>query len=358
MVSLLRQDPLAQLLSSLRTQVIRVFNLPSSSSSILTFPLIDMKWFNLPGAKEAFVQTLKLKVVDDASLDIPWIKFYTRRADEWDFFAVAFPDQAWVLKQIHIIDKSIDEALVVLERLAPETCRPNPWIDMDAYDLDDDIFAYYRNTAAMQRQRELIHHFARVLRVDKYESDETDRVKLETFRSLCTDLIETACLKERAKLVRKLISEYHTSALLGVTTSTDASIWETRQEVVRRGMMTEKAMQKICEKLGLEIEAVDNQDDDYDDDDEDEVVFDDEPNSAAGDVNACVKEIQGACCCDACDAEDRSTVKDEALPNESIQGSQHDLPLRCCSTCGSAAETKKAQDMDDDWTGVADEDEA
>lgn len=123
---------------------------PVTNNDVLA--IMEMKWFNLPGAKEGFIRDIKLGLVHDPSQEIPWNTFYARSGTDWEIFAPTFPDQAWTLHQIFLIDKNIDETLNSLERWVPSSCKPKSWTEAKKTEGD---FEYYQDTAAMIRQREL-----------------------------------------------------------------------------------------------------------------------------------------------------------------------------------------------------------
>ncbi len=69
---------------------------------------------------------------------------------------------------------------------------------------EDDGDSEYQNTAAQQRQRESILSYANLLSSAMYQESDAGRTRLKGFKSVCIELIETACLKDRAKLIQEL----------------------------------------------------------------------------------------------------------------------------------------------------------
>lgn len=325
---------------------------------------MNMKWFNLPGAKEAYIQEVKLRWVNDTNLDIPWLNFSVRSATNHEFFILAFPEQAWILKRIHLIDESIDETLDGLERLVPTSCKSRYWIEEST--SDNNFFDYYRHTDSMtmQRQRESILHYAEVLSLETYHDSEKDRLRLETFRSTCIELVETACLKDRAKLIGELLSSDNTAALLSAQPYTDTPIWEVRREALRRGLAIQKGMQKMREALGLgeedyeeEDSEVDDNDGDGDSDGENEEDRLEEERGGDHDRKGRGKPMfEHVCKCDP-ESDDRSASPQDVAPDTVTDESQRGLPVRGCSSSGTAMENT-ACEMEGDWTSVADENES
>jgi hypothetical protein len=311
--------------------------------------VMDMQWFNLPGAKEAYVQESKLRWVNDANLEIPWINFYVVSAGVWDLFTLAFPDQAWIIRQLCLIDKSIDETLVSLERLVPHSCKAKSWTETST---TKDFYPYYQDPPSSQRQRELILHYAEVLNFETYDECDMDKIRLKTFRATCTELVETASLKERAKLMRALLSRENTTALLSVKNCAEMPIWEVRQEAFCRGLMVQKAMQTMREALGLEEEAY--EDDDEEEEENNEEEADEEAVRADHGDLACGRNIsESACNCDTC-TEDRAIMQEDIAPGTEAGSFRCDLPVRGCSNCGTATdETDHA--IEGEWTSVVDE---
>jgi hypothetical protein len=317
---------------------------------------MGMKWFNLPGAKEAYLQDVKLKWVSDQNLDIPWIKFYAAAPTNWDFFTLAFPEQAWILKQLHAIDRDIDETLASLERLVPSSCKPKSWNETSI--AEENFSGYYQNVASMQRQRELILHYAKILNFQTYDENDTDRIRLQTFRSTCIELVETARLRDRAKLIKELLSRGNTAALLSAQTGAKSPIWDVRREAIRRGSMIRKAMKKM-------VEAFDNEEyneTDYVDDEEDE------NEDGVSDVSveesrvieqelSCGQEVaKCACSCEACIEQPAVTVQEDSDPDQKTGGSQCELPVRSSNSGTIVAEMD--HEMEGDWTSVVDENES
>jgi hypothetical protein len=316
---------------------------------------MDMKWFNLPGSKEAFIQDVKLRWVDDADLDIPWIHFYRKSTNYWELFTLAFPDQAWTLQQMFLIDKSIDETLAGLERLVPSSYKLKSWTDTS--NSADNFFDYFKNTASMHRQRELILHYTKVLSFGCYDASETDRVRLGTFRLTCIELAETACLSDRRKLVADLFSQDNTAALLAGKL-TDAHIWSVRQECLRRGLMIQKAMDKLRGALGLEEEEEDEEEEEEEGEEGNDKNNAEETSLGSHNCSDCKNNnntVNGVFDFKSC-KDNGCCAPGDVAPDRDAAGLQYDLPVRGCSTCGTIVE-RNVTVMEGDWTSVVDENE-
>ncbi|ERF75455.1 hypothetical protein EPUS_06987 [Endocarpon pusillum Z07020] len=347
------------------------------------------KWFNLPGDKEAYIQDIKLRWVDDANLSIPWVNFYLRSAANWDFFALTFPDQAWILRQIQLIDWHIEESLGALEKLMPRSCKPQSWVELsnDHHHKGRDfvastVFAYYRNPAAMTlHQQAVMLHYAKYLdfeRWDESESDrmrmqtferwdepesdrmrmQSDRMRMQTFNAACVELVEGACLKDRARLVEELLSAENTAALLSVQPATDMPIWIVRREVVKKGLMIKKAMQQMRDALKLEEEEEEEEEggkeggkkekekekDSREDDIKTRVLTD--LDGKKGTFRVYDSESDDRC----------PTPRNVAAPMDADE-SRRDLPVLGCSNCGTILETN-ANETEGDWASLMEEDDS
>jgi hypothetical protein len=212
---------------------------------------MNMKWFDLPGAKEAYIKRLKLRWVNDTDLDVPWLNFSITSPKNYDFFFLAFPDQAWIIKQIHVIDDGIQKALDALESLLPHRCKFGHYVEQNMH--SDDFFDFYLH-ASKHRQRDSILHYARALNRDEYVDFSYETLRLETFKLACVELVETACLKDRARLIEALFSFENTVPLLSTHAHANTAFISVRCEVLRRGLAVQKAMHKMREALGMEEE--------------------------------------------------------------------------------------------------------
>lgn len=316
---------------------------------------MEMKWFNLPGAKEAFIRNKKLLFFNDPNLEVPWTNFCPKTATSWEIFTLAFPDQAWTLQQIFLIDKNIDETLNSLERWLPSSYKPKSWTETNE---SKDSLEYYQNTGAMIRQRELILHFVEVLAYRPYDDESaTDQLRLNTFRDLCRELVETACLNERAKLIRQLLSPKQTAPLLSSPARSQAFIWDVRREAMRRGSMLQKTMQKMRETLGLREE-------DYEAGQDEEETQDassnaeqpvEEPqeqyDNLQPEIFECVDDK-----CRGCTGKRRANTDEYASSGTEVGGSGTSLPVRERPDSRTIA-TAKADQGEGEWTSVIDENE-
>ncbi len=158
------------------------------------------KWFNLPGAKEAYIQDIKLRWVDDANLPVPWLNFYLRSATNWDFFTLAFPDQAWILKQLQFIDRNIDDGLAALEDLVPSSFRPQSRLEghndgnRGRDFVPSTVFTYYQSPAAMLHQQAAILHYARYLEYERNDERESEMIRMPCLEQwILLDPLHGAC---------------------------------------------------------------------------------------------------------------------------------------------------------------------
>lgn len=316
---------------------------------------MGMKWFNLPGAKEAYIQDARRELVNDQDVSIPWTKLRAKSADIWDLFTLVFPDQAWIIVQIRSIDRNIDDTLASLDRLVPTSCKAKSWHESTTSDI---FFPYYQDPAIGQRQRELILHYVNVLGFDVYDACETDRLRLQTFKSTCVELVGTASLRDRAKLTQELLSPQNTAALLSTQSSGSMPIWDVRQEAFRRGLMIEKAMTKMYEALGVEIDDDESEDGDDENEDEedapDDEISDDMHESKPKDLEYGKSGSEGPSGVDdLCTKEHTITTGERSAPNPDAYGSRCDLSLRG----GSIGDTTSTVDyvehaVEGEWTDV------
>ncbi len=303
------------------------------------------KWFNLAGAKEAYLQDVKLRWVDDANLSIPWLHFYLRSALNWDFFTLTFPDQAWILKQLLFIDRDVDEGLAALQVLVPSSCRPQSCLEGSNDNTDWSrefvpltVFDYYRRPAAVSRQQAVILYYTRYLEFDRLGGRESELIQNQAFSAACVELVEGPCWKERAKLVEELLSPENSAALLSAQPSTETPIWHVRREVVRRGLVIKKAMQQMRDALGLEEEE-----------EEDEEDEDDRKDEVKTQVLADVDGEKDTSRCDP-ESDDRCPTPRDLGPEMDTRESRCDRPLHGCASCGTI--------LEDEWASVVEEDES
>lgn len=314
--------------------------------------IMGMKWFNLPGAKEAYIQDAKREWVNDQDISIPWINLRAKSAKIWELFTLAFPDQAWIISQIRSIDRNIDDTLASLDRLVPTTCKAKSWYEPTTSDV---FFPYYQDPTLGQHQRELILHYANVLTFSMYDITETDRLRLKTFRSTCIELVETSSLRDRAKLIRELLSRENTTALLSTQPSGAMPVWDVRREAFHRGLMIEKAMKKMSEALGLKEDDDENEDeDDEDEDATDDKMADDIHGSESEDLQYGRSGSEGPSRVnDLCTKEHKFTTDENLAPGLDADRSRCDLPLRGSSTGGTTTTVDHVEHaVEGEWTSV------
>lgn len=319
------------------------------------------KWFNLPGDKEAYIQDIKLRWVDDANLSIPWLNFYLRSAANWDFFALAFPDQAWILRQIQLIDWHIVESLGALEKWVPRSCKPQPWVESSNIHhhrgrdcVAPTVFAYYQIPPAMMLHLQAVMlHYAKYLDFERWDESESERMSMQTFTAACVELVEGACLKDRARLVEELLTPENTAALLSVQPSTDMPIWAVRQEVVKKGLMIKKAMQQMRDALELEEEEEEEggkEKDTEKDSREDEIK-----TQVSTDLDGKKGTFQG-CKYDP-ESDGRYPTPRNVATAMDANGSRRDLPVLGCSNCATFPE-RSANETEGDWASLMEEDDS
>jgi hypothetical protein len=321
---------------------------------------MNMKWFDLPGAKEAYIKRLKLRWVNDTDLDVPWLNFSITSPKNYDFFFLAFPDQAWIMKQIQAIDDEIQKSLEALEPLLPNHCKFGGYHIVN-HVHNDDFFDYYLHTFK-HRQRDSILHYAGILNRDEYVDSSHERLRLETFKSACTEFVETACLKDRARLIEALFSPENTAPLLSIHAHANTPFMAVRGEVFRRGLAVQRAMDKLREALGMEEAESevdeDGQEDEGDGEKEEDGIEEEEEEyggppdhddcggSVVGPVDQGASEIHEGCHSAAASAS--GTVTAESQCGSLVRGRLSDGPAIGCATCG----------VDCGWMNVADGNES
>ncbi|KAF7508268.1 hypothetical protein GJ744_009413 [Endocarpon pusillum] len=323
------------------------------------------KWFNLPGDKEAYIQEIKLHYVDDANLSIPWLNFYLRSAPNWDFFALAFPDQAWILRQIQLIDWHIEESLDALEKVVPRVCKPEWLVESNnSYHyrgrnfLSPTVFDYYQNpTAKMMHQQAMMLHYAKYLDFERWDESESESMGMQTFNAACVELVEGTCLADRARLVEELLSSENTAALLSVQPSTNTPIWIVRREVVKRGLMIKKGVQQMRGALKLE--------DDGDEDEGKEGRKGKEKNSREDNIKTQVltnlddskKPTFRVSNYYDPESDDRCPTPPDVAAAMDADESRRDFPVLGCCNCGTILE-RNANETEGDWASLMEEDDS
>jgi hypothetical protein len=84
-----------------------------------------------------------------------------------------------------------------------------------------------------------------MMKIDSSSEIKTDHLKLGVFMQTCGELVGKTLLEDRAKLIKQLLSQDQTAALLSIHACSEMPIWHVRQEAVRRGQMIEKAIQNL-----------------------------------------------------------------------------------------------------------------
>ena len=210
------------------------------------------------------------------------------------------------------------------------------------------VFAYYQNPAAtMLHQQAVMLHYARYLDFERYDESESERMRMQTFSAACVELVEGACLRDRARLVEELLSSENTAALLSAQPSTDMPIWIVRQEVVKKGLMIKQAMQQMRDALELEDEEEEEKEKDNR---EDEIK-----TQILTDLDGKKGTFQG-CRCDP-ESDDRCPTPRNVTPAIDAGESRSDLPVLGCSSCGTILE-RNANETEGDWASLMEEDES
>jgi hypothetical protein len=319
---------------------------------------MKMKWFNLPGEKEAYIQGVKHRWVNDTKIDVPWLNFSIKSPTNYDFFVLAFPDQAWILRQIYLIDESIDEALDHLEKMVPNSCKSRSWIERTVH--SESFFDYYFTTLK-QRQRDSILHYAEVLSLEEQCDTVSEGLRLEAFRSACVGLVETACLKDRARLVEALFSLENTAPLLSAQPYANMSFMAVRCEALRRGLALQKAMHKMREALGMEERDSEDEEDEQKNDGDGYSDSDGEKREDGfekedgGHHNRkdCDKSILGLVDKGAQERDDRRASPAGSTADTVAAESQFETPVHGCSSDGTAMENT-ACELECGWISVLD----
>ena len=314
---------------------------------------MNLKWFNLPGAKEAHIKRLKLRWVNDADLDIPWLNFSITSPKNYDFFFLAFPDQAWIIKQIHVIDDGIQKSLDALEILLPNHYKFGHRVE---HNLQcDDFFDYYLHTFK-HRQRDSILHYIEVVSRDDYGDTSHDRLRLETFKSACMELVETASLKDRVRLIEALFAPENTAPLLSAHAHANTSFISVRCEVLRRGLAVQKAMHKMREALEMDEEDSEVDEDVQEnegDGEKEEEKIEEEAYGGHHDRNDCGESTAGLVDKGGSESHDSCRSPAASAPDTVTAESRRGTPVRDRSSDGAAIEST-ACEMECGWMSVVD----
>ena len=174
---------------------------------------------NLSRDKEGFVNKViaacKLKTLD------------------WQEFTMAYNDQGWEFSQIHRIDKDIEDALRLAEKLLP-------WMWAASYERGicetdaEDFFAFYQDKDTLDWQKDLLAKCIGALDdgplTPKYASHESGKANVEwaQFETSCKSIFKTSVLEERGDKVSNLCSETNTDLWSKDALLQDSPVWEAR----------------------------------------------------------------------------------------------------------------------------------